>query len=212
MTTDIELDNLAEKRKGQESHNQPTDLEPAPHNESRNSSVTVWAWVSAALLSLAASILLFFPRFLLFVSFSTEFSERVLTPLEGYLALHFSFFLFSLAICLVLYNQIPSDDEVEKQTRRRDTLGHPLLGPLTGACLISSFISYNTNSVGALPFGVSILTGIIGLWGLWVILFQGPPRISEKTGADKHTSSFLFGNKTAASVKKKEWKKSQKDS
>jgi len=42
------------------------------------------------------------------------------------------------------------------------------------------------------------------------MLFAGSASISRKTGADKHTSSFLFNNKTAASVQKKEWKKRQK--
>jgi len=33
--------------------------------------------------------------------------------------------------------------------------------------------------------------------------------VSKKTGADKHTSSFIFGNKSAASLQKKRWKKEQ---
>ena len=41
------------------------------------------------------------------------------------------------------------------------------------------------------------------------LVFSGPPAISRKTGADKHTSSFIFGNKTAASVKKRLWKRDQ---
>ncbi|EJD02335.1 uncharacterized protein FOMMEDRAFT_147339 [Fomitiporia mediterranea MF3/22] len=143
-------------------------------------------------------------------SFSSEFAERALTPLERFLALHFSFFLYAISICLILY--IPSDEVFGTHTRRRDALGHPLLGPLTGASLLSSFVSYNTKAIGALSFGVFLLSGTIGLWGLWVILFEGPPRISKKTGADKHTSAFLFGNKSAAFVQKKEWKKAQKQS
>lgn len=43
-------------------------------------------------------------------------------------------------------------------------------------------------------------------------MFEGTSRISKKTGADKHTSAFLFGNKTAASKQKKEWKAAQKQS
>ena len=48
-------------------------------------------------------LLLLFPRFLLFLSVSSEFSERALTPLERFLSLHFSFFLFAIAITLILY-------------------------------------------------------------------------------------------------------------
>lgn len=39
------------------------------------------------------------------------------------------------------------------------------------------------------------------------LVFSGSSTISRKTGADKHTSSFIFGNKSAASVKKRLWKK-----
>ena len=42
------------------------------------------------------------------------------------------------------------------------------------------------------------------------VLFAGSASISRKTGADKHTSRFLFNNKAAASAQKKEWKKRQK--
>ncbi|THG99855.1 hypothetical protein EW145_g7182 [Phellinidium pouzarii] len=168
MTTDIELTDLAEKRRQAQ---EDTQSEQPTH--------------------------------------PTEYSERALTPLESFLATHLSFFLLALAITLVLY--IPSEEPFEP-SRRRDYLGHPLLGPLTGAALLSSFVSYNTSSISSLSFTASIFTGIIGLWGLWVILFEGTSRISKKTGADKHTSAFLFGNKKAASSQKKEWKRAQKSS
>lgn len=43
---------------------------------------------------------------------------------------------------------------------------------------------------------------------LWIILFgTGGGRISRKTGADKRTSSFPFGNKESASARKKQWSK-----
>ena len=41
--------------------------------------------------------------------------------------------------------------------------------------------------------------------------FEGTGNYSNKTGADKHTSSFLFGNKAAASHQKKLWKKEKED-
>jgi len=41
-------------------------------------------------------------------------------------------------------------------------------------------------------------------------MFAGSPLVSKKTGADKHTSSFIFGNKASASSQKKRWKKEQK--
>lgn len=39
--------------------------------------------------------------------------------------------------------------------------------------------------------------------------FEGTGNYSNKTGADKHTSSFMFGNKASASQQKKLWKKEQ---
>jgi hypothetical protein len=42
------------------------------------------------------------------------------------------------------------------------------------------------------------------------MLFADSSYISKKTGADKHTSAYLFGNKKAASAQKKEWKARQK--
>jgi hypothetical protein len=41
-------------------------------------------------------------------------------------------------------------------------------------------------------------------------VFGGSAAISKTTGADKRTSAFLFGNKSAASVQKKQWKKEEK--
>jgi len=40
-------------------------------------------------------------------------------------------------------------------------------------------------------------------------VFANASLYSQKTGADKHTSAFIFGNKSAASVQKKAWKKQQ---
>lgn len=39
------------------------------------------------------------------------------------------------------------------------------------------------------------------------LVFSGTSAISRKTGADKHTSTFIFGNKSAAGKKKLSWKK-----
>ncbi len=51
------------------------------------------------------------------------------------------------------------------QKRRRDALGHPLLGPLTFGSIISAFFSYNNSSCGALSLFISVLTGTVGVWG-----------------------------------------------
>jgi hypothetical protein len=38
------------------------------------------------------------------------------------------------------------------------------------------------------------------------MLFAGSSSISKKTGADKRTSTYFFGSKTAARAQKKEWR------
>ncbi|KAF8136586.1 hypothetical protein EV363DRAFT_1428959 [Boletus edulis] len=72
---------------------------------------------------------------------------------------------------------------------------HPLLRPVTAASLVMALLSDN-RSVGTLTTTVLVGSSIVGLFGLWMVL-----------AADKHTSSFIFGNKSAASVRKRLWKK-----
>jgi hypothetical protein len=42
---------------------------------------------------------------------------------------------------------------------------------------------------------------------IFKVMFAGHSSISKKTGADKNTSAFIFGNQSAASVLKKRWKR-----
>ena len=139
-----------------------------------SNSLTIWSWLSAALLTVLAATLTLSPRLLLFLS-ETAVS---LTSLEAFLALHFGIFLAALALTLVLnvYGplllfftlihsfQVPSpkppipSDEVPS---------HPLLTPLTVATNISAFLAWNTKDVGALASIVFCISMTIGLWGLW---------------------------------------------
>ncbi|KAI0780905.1 hypothetical protein BD413DRAFT_600404 [Trametes elegans] len=191
MTTDIELEDLSARPH-------------AAHDPSHTGSEPSSKGEHSRLLVLAVPLILF-PRLLLFLSETGEERRVTLTPLESFMALHVGIVLFALAIALVL--DVPSSPL--EQGPRRGSLGHPLLGPLSGACLLVSFIAYNTTSVGALSTPIFLGAGTIGLWGLWAILFAGSSSISRKTGADKRTSRFLFGNKAAASAQKKQWRKSQ---
>jgi hypothetical protein len=51
----------------------------------------------------------------------------------------------------------------------------------------------------------ALFSAALGSMGLWCILFASSPgKISRKTGADKRTSGFPFGNKESASAKKKQ--------
>ena len=63
--------------------------------------------------------------------------------------------------------QIPSSPE--DRTARQGAPGHPLLEPLSAACLLISFISYNTTSVGSLGMLLCLGTGTIGGWGFWAV-------------------------------------------
>jgi hypothetical protein len=106
----------------------------------------------------------------------------------------------------------------------RHQSSHPLLAPMTGASLLMSLSAYNTAGIGMLSTVFSLITGTVGLWGLWTvrliissrvivpntmfikIAFAGSGRRS-KLGADKRTSAFIFANKSAASEIKKSAKK-----
>ncbi|KAF5373649.1 hypothetical protein D9758_000604 [Tetrapyrgos nigripes] len=165
-------------------------------------SIPLWALTSSCCFALLSVVLVFFPRLLLFISETpTTESRPTLTPLETFLATHFGIWLTALAISLLL--TVPSSSPLHTP----DTSTHPLLITTTMTSLLAAFVSYNTSSVGALASLYCIVSGIIGLWGLWAIVFEGSSHVSKKTGADKHTSSFIFGNKASASKRKKQWKK-----
>ncbi|KAJ7111581.1 hypothetical protein C8R43DRAFT_1041483 [Mycena crocata] len=172
---------------------------------------TFWAWSTASLLLLIAFGLSVSPRFLLFLSETgNDLEKRAdLTPLESFLTLHASIWLTGVAVSLVL--NIPSAPPVDTVPRHQQAAPrHPLLIPLTVSASLSAFLAYNTSSVGTLASIVFVGSGIIGLWGTWAAVFGNSSSVSKKTGADKHTSSFLFGNKSSASRQKKEWLNTRK--
>ncbi|KAF5377019.1 hypothetical protein D9757_007714 [Collybiopsis confluens] len=167
--------------------------------------ISSWTLVTAILLTVFAAILSLFPQFLLFLA-STGRPSSTLTSLERFLATHFAIWLFTIAIAMIL--NIPSSSPLPAKLPHPN---HPLLMPFTFACLFSALISYNTRSVGSLTSVHCFITAIVGLYGLYVVLFGSSSRISTKTGADKHTSAFIFGNKSAASKQKKEWSNRQRE-
>jgi len=165
-----------------------------------SNSLAIWSWLSAALLAVLAATLTLSPRFLLFLSESS----LTLTPLEAFLALHFGIFLTALALSLVL--NVPSP---KPPVPSDEVPSHPLLTPLTFAANLSAFLAWNTNNVGTLASIVFFISITIGLWGLWTMVFANSSSISKSTGADKHTSSFIFGNQAAASSQKKRFKRGE---
>ncbi|EIN07300.1 hypothetical protein PUNSTDRAFT_121454 [Punctularia strigosozonata HHB-11173 SS5] len=173
----------------------------------RDSAISVWALAGAVAFASAAATLILFPRFLLFAAETSADVRNVLTPLEAFLALHSGIFLLALSLALIL--NIPSSSPILPRQDPTEPQ-HPLLVPLTVGCALSSWASYYAKDVGPLALVVCITTSTLCLWGLWVMAFAGTSRFSRKTGADKHTSRFLFGNKAAASTQKKEWKREQR--
>jgi hypothetical protein len=66
------------------------------------------------------------------------------------------------------------------------------------------YARYTSDGQASFVFGALGSAGLAAV-GLWCILFASSSgRISRKTGADKRTSGFPFGNKESASAKKKQ--------
>ncbi|KAF8328847.1 uncharacterized protein EI90DRAFT_2924682, partial [Cantharellus anzutake] len=102
---------------------------------------------------------------------------------------------------------IPSPPVIPSESQSQGISDHPLLVPVTLCMLLSCLISYNTKTISTLGTITSIFSGFIGIWGVYVILFGKSSSTSKITGADKRTSRFIFGNKSAASSIKRQWKK-----
>lgn len=51
----------------------------------------------------------------------------------------------------------------------RHQFSHPLLAPITGASLLMSLSAYNTTGIGMLSTVFSVVTGTVGVWGLWTV-------------------------------------------
>jgi len=162
-----------------------------------------WAYGTAGILTATALALLVFPRILLLLSVDEE-PRSVLTPLETFLSIHLGLGLLSFSLSLLM-GIPPSEAQVTPTVPQ-----HPMLVPSTISMILSSIVSYNFGQVGAIGMITCVTSGIAGVWGLYVILFGGSSSISKTTGADKRTSTFLFGNKSAASAQKKQWKKEHK--
>ncbi|CAE7215176.1 unnamed protein product [Rhizoctonia solani] len=170
--------------------------------------LSTWAWLSAAWLVVLATCLLLFPRFLLFLSNPPGgLARETLTPLEQFLATQLGIGL--LVVSFTLVTSIPSHHPADAIQQYHGSRNHPLLVPLTSGFALISFLAYNkpVDEVGSLGFLVFLGNGVCALYGVFLVLFNGATPRSKKTGADKHTSSFLFGNKNAASVQKKKWRK-----
>ncbi|QRV99987.1 hypothetical protein RhiJN_28006 [Ceratobasidium sp. AG-Ba] len=201
----FEMDELNDERTSQTEETEPM---PKAVLEGEADDLSTWAWCSAIWLMIVAAVLLLFPRFLLFVSTPLGgLTRESLTSLEQFLATQLGIGLVVVSFTLV--TSIPSHHPADAAKIYDGAHNHPLLIPLTTGFALIAFISYNKplDEVGSLGFMIFCGNSLLALYGGYVILFQGPTLRSKKTGADKHTSSFLFGNKNAASVQKKKWRK-----
>jgi len=198
---------MAESFELQEMLDRPQKAAPsttAIDSDDVDGTITAWSLAAFALLLILAGLFVISPRLLIFMIGE---SRTLLTPLETFLALQFGILLFAMSIGILantpsgtLYTIHVTDDPSQRQ------FSHPLLKPITGASLLMSLSAYNTAAIGILSTVFSTITGVIGLWGLWTVIFAGSGRRS-KLGADKRTSAFIFGNKSAASEIKKSARK-----
>ncbi|KZV69489.1 hypothetical protein PENSPDRAFT_652342 [Peniophora sp. CONT] len=203
MSEQIEMDELrGGKPPATASESQP-GLLPSPNDDSRDATAASWSWFSGSILAVWSSVLILFPRILLFAA---EEGQQM-TPLESFVCLHFGLFLFAVAAAIVF--NIPSAHPVPTRDQS-DPPMHPLAYSMSLFSLLSALLAYNTADVGALSTMFALSMGSIGVFGVWAITFAGPGTRSKKTGADKHTSRFLFGNKASASMQKKRWREELK--
>ncbi|CAG7846626.1 SubName: Full=Uncharacterized protein {ECO:0000313/EMBL:CCA74539.1} [Serendipita indica DSM 11827] len=165
-------------------------------------SIQVWSFTVASVMAILSIPLLFFPRFLLFLCDS----DAHLTPLEQFLSNQLGVMLLVLATASII--AAPDTQSTTLETTAQGS--HPLLPPLTIGAGFSALLAWNSKGIGSLGTFVSLGNGLAAAWGFWTLLFSGSSYISRKTGADKRTSTYLFGNKKAASAQKKEWKSRQK--
>jgi len=202
MTT-YEMEDLGSGRKNSQSV--ASKVEPTLNQSNgQDSAEQVWALAVAMIMAVVMIPLLFFPRFLVFLA---GYNETALSPLERFLSNQLGVLLLTLAAGTIMAT--PDGTAISPDTSSGTT--HPLLAPMAVGASVSAFIAWNTKGVGSLGTFVCVSNGAIGIWGFWALLFSGSGKVSKKTGADKHTSTYFFANKKAASVQKKEWKARQKE-
>ncbi|KAF8320050.1 hypothetical protein DL93DRAFT_2053256, partial [Clavulina sp. PMI_390] len=147
-----------------------------------------------------------FPKLFLLLSETSNEPRTILTSLEKFFAAHLGMGMICLALGLVIAT--PTSPAISTHAMTPHPVLHPLIIPTSGVLLISSLVGYNTaKDIGTLGHIVAGVSGALGVWGTWVILFFEDSSKSKTTGANKRTSRFLFGNQAAASSIKSRWRK-----
>ncbi|KAG8759038.1 hypothetical protein FRC14_006870 [Serendipita sp. 396] len=169
---------------------------------SHDGTLSLWTFGVASIATVMSIPLLFFPRVLVFLSET----GMDLSPLEKFISNQLGILLLVLAAGTMT----SAPDGTSTASDNLSTESHPLLAPVSVGASLSAIVAWNSKGVGSLGTFLCFGNGIIGAWGFWAMLFAGSSRVSKKTGADKRTSAFIFGNRTAASSQKKAWKTRQK--
>jgi hypothetical protein len=135
--------------------------------------------------------------------------------LEDYFSRSLGIALLTIGILLILLTgSVPLTSSISAvSTEDKDPTAPYAVPALTisffyhSANTVFCYTRYTTNSQASYALG-AVGSGLLACVGLWLILFSSTSgRISRKTGADKRTSAFPFGNKESASEKKRALKK-----
>lgn len=125
-----------------------------------------------------------------------------LTALEEYLSRSLALCLFALSVMSLFLSgafpisQLPS--EATKETSE-NPYAIPTLVVTTfyhGSTAVYTYMRYNRNGQ-AMYVLASITSASLAAMGLWVAMFGNDSHVSKRTGADKRTSGWPFGNRVA---------------
>jgi len=173
-----------------------------------------YTYGTAGWLTLQAAPLIISPTIIV-----TLLSPQAREPsvIEEYFSRSLGMALFTLGIIVVLLTgSVPLTSSISDTTNAGVTTeandptapyAVPVLTVSTLYHAANAFFCYaRYNTSGSIAFSLGAIgSASLASVGLWCILFASSSgRISRKTGADKRTSNFPFGNKEAASSKKKQ--------
>ncbi|KAI9727033.1 MAG: hypothetical protein M1834_008559 [Cirrosporium novae-zelandiae] len=171
-----------------------------------------YTYGSAGFQAIQATPLLLTPK-LIIAMLSSE--ARASTDLEIYLCRSLAFALFTLALLTILLSgSIPLTSTSLSVTPEEDDPKAPYAMPMVGLTGLFHTTSatylytqyYSTEQIG-FAFGMTIDAALAALSG-WILLFGNESgRISKRTGRDKRTSGWPFGNRESKRGLKEERKR-----
>ncbi|KAK4560352.1 hypothetical protein LTR86_005548 [Recurvomyces mirabilis] len=184
----------------------------------------LYAFATTGYLTLQSLPLLFTPS--LIVSLLASEPRRI-TDLETYLCRSSAFTLLAFAVLiLLLTGVIPSTNSWDASATTNNGSDAAKTNPYAqGTAVITtvyhaltSFYIYmqiasSRSRSGTFAFYAGLtFSATLFCFGIWVILFAGEKgSVSRKTGADKRTGNWPFGNKESAREIKKESRREEKE-